>query len=365
MPFVIVETSQDKFTINGIEYFKNFLPHAVDGNLRIINAYDSDLQLAPFNAVDEYTVDGITYGNIADLQSALLPVLYTRNTLGGAGSAVWGSITGNIQSQTDLIDLLNQIAGSTIENYYGTLAEMISDLANQTQGRIQYVEDASPDATGYAYYEYLGTGNGNLTDYRRLSDDEADVVDSSLFWMQKTVQDIGPTFADITTTQSGTVRIENGGSGFVTKILFDNAYFNVLKYLRSNWDEFSFEMRVYNINLNNAFNLILDASESLEIDGNYVRVPLEKSTLVNSFFSIGDKIILFPPAVVGRKNIVEQLVATGGETTVSLGFPCKGVIVVKNRTVLMETIDYTFNSDSLTLGVALSSNDRLHIHKLY
>ena len=32
----------------------------------------------------EITLDGVVYGNVSDLQNALLPVIYTRASLGGA-----------------------------------------------------------------------------------------------------------------------------------------------------------------------------------------------------------------------------------------------------------------------------------------
>lgn len=71
------------------------------------------------------------------------------------------------------VDITN--AGS-IQNAYATLAAMYADQINQGSGSLQFVLDASDDpsiGSGYAYYEYLGTTVGDLTDYRLLSKEEA------------------------------------------------------------------------------------------------------------------------------------------------------------------------------------------------
>lgn len=72
---------------------------------------------------------------------------------------------------------LNAIGGSGggLENRYDTVALMIAEQGNQTDKGLQFVSDASGDSTitsGYAYYEYLGTTNGNLTDYRVVTKQE-------------------------------------------------------------------------------------------------------------------------------------------------------------------------------------------------
>lgn len=83
---VIVNISPQKFSLNGIPYFKNFTPHVIGGKLRIVNTYDSRLSLCEFNSPDNFTVDGVSYGDIQTLQNVLLPVLYSRNTLGNSTS---------------------------------------------------------------------------------------------------------------------------------------------------------------------------------------------------------------------------------------------------------------------------------------
>lgn len=78
---IILNISADKFSLNGIPYFKNFMPYVLAGKLKIVNIYDTKFQLTEFDSFNKYSVDGVVYTNLADLQNALLPVLYTRNTL--------------------------------------------------------------------------------------------------------------------------------------------------------------------------------------------------------------------------------------------------------------------------------------------
>lgn len=59
---------------------------------------------------------------------------------------------------------------STIENHYSTTTNMISDQLNQTSGTLHYVADASDvGINGPTYYEYLGTINGDITDYQEIT----------------------------------------------------------------------------------------------------------------------------------------------------------------------------------------------------
>lgn len=81
---VINNVDSQKFTFNGVEYFKNFTPVVVGNKIRVLNTYDSSIELtdAP-RLYSDFEVDGIVYVNVIDLQTALLPILYTRNSLVG------------------------------------------------------------------------------------------------------------------------------------------------------------------------------------------------------------------------------------------------------------------------------------------
>lgn len=78
----IVNIDSKKFSVNGIPYYKNFVPHVIGDSLRIINQYDSSFELVGYSKYSQFTVNGQTFLNVATLQDALLPVLFSRNTLG-------------------------------------------------------------------------------------------------------------------------------------------------------------------------------------------------------------------------------------------------------------------------------------------
>jgi hypothetical protein len=78
---VILTINSEKFSLNGIPYFKNFMPHVVAGMLKIVNVYDSKFELCELQKFSNYSVDGVVFSSLAVLQDALLPVIYTRNSL--------------------------------------------------------------------------------------------------------------------------------------------------------------------------------------------------------------------------------------------------------------------------------------------
>jgi hypothetical protein len=70
--------------------------------------------------------------------------------------------------------------GSGLSDNYDDIDELIADQANQELNGLYYVGDASDDPTvdsGWAVYRYLGTTDGDLGDYQKLSEQESlDVV---------------------------------------------------------------------------------------------------------------------------------------------------------------------------------------------
>jgi hypothetical protein len=75
---VINTVSSSRFSIDGIEYFKNFTPVARGNTIAIINAYDSRLDLSGAKQYDQYNVNSVVYATVELAQSALLPVLFSR-----------------------------------------------------------------------------------------------------------------------------------------------------------------------------------------------------------------------------------------------------------------------------------------------
>jgi len=68
------------FEFNGIRYFKNFTSVVAGSKLRILNVYDSKIELLALVNYDQIILNGDVYANVASLQSALLPVIYAVNT---------------------------------------------------------------------------------------------------------------------------------------------------------------------------------------------------------------------------------------------------------------------------------------------
>lgn len=125
---VINNIDDQKFSFNGVNYFKNFTPIRVGDKIYIANTYDSDIQLTDEPTLfGSFSVDGVVYTNVADLQNALLPVLFTRSTLSGGG----GDVTA--LKNLELVDLTN--GGSLAVPTAGsvtTLAEVTTFLNTQT-----------------------------------------------------------------------------------------------------------------------------------------------------------------------------------------------------------------------------------------
>lgn len=125
---IIINTvSTERFSVDGIEYFKNFTPVVAGDTLRLQNTYN-DIHLFNSTNYANITVDGVVYGSVALLQSALLPVVYTRNTLGGGGGA------------TQFIDLTDTPAA-----YLGNATKKA--VVNATETGLEFVDDTGGGGT--------------------------------------------------------------------------------------------------------------------------------------------------------------------------------------------------------------------------
>ena len=89
---VINTVSNERFSLNGIEYFKNFLSFVYGDNVGIYNAYDKTDQRVNLDLYSNFIVNGVVYESAALLQSALLGVIYTRDTLGAVNTVLKGSV---------------------------------------------------------------------------------------------------------------------------------------------------------------------------------------------------------------------------------------------------------------------------------
>jgi hypothetical protein len=82
---IILTISSTKFSLNGIQYFKNYISSVAGNQITIFNCYEREDIKLDWTDFGNVSVNGVVYTNVADLQIALLPVIYTRASLGGGG----------------------------------------------------------------------------------------------------------------------------------------------------------------------------------------------------------------------------------------------------------------------------------------
>jgi hypothetical protein len=84
----IINTASDsRFSVNGVQYLKNYIS-AVRGNrVEVFNCYERADVLLPLTHFAQVSLNGTVYGSAPLLQAALLDVIYSRHTLGLQGLA--------------------------------------------------------------------------------------------------------------------------------------------------------------------------------------------------------------------------------------------------------------------------------------
>lgn len=78
---IINDLNESRFTLNGVQYFKNYLTRVAGNNLSIYNAYNTCDVLVPFSPHERFQVNGSLFEAVEELQAALVGICYTRNTL--------------------------------------------------------------------------------------------------------------------------------------------------------------------------------------------------------------------------------------------------------------------------------------------
>jgi hypothetical protein len=140
---IISTISEMVFQINGINYLKNYISRPYGNKIEIFNCFERADILIPQTGYQDFTVNGATFTNVADLQAALLNVLFNRNSLSGlsfpdATAAtkgklqLAGDLSGNASAPTvpALASKLNievpaatgSVVSFTQDRIYGTLA---------------------------------------------------------------------------------------------------------------------------------------------------------------------------------------------------------------------------------------------------
>jgi hypothetical protein len=81
---IIINTvNSQRFSLDGIEYFKNFISKVFGNKIKIYNAYDSNDVLVDVEIYSNIQLNGVIYANATLLQQALLSVIYSRDSLNG------------------------------------------------------------------------------------------------------------------------------------------------------------------------------------------------------------------------------------------------------------------------------------------
>jgi len=125
--YYIINISDTRFSLDGIQYLKNYVSTVYGTRLEIFNCYERSDVLVEQANYDQFSVDGIVYTTAAQLQSALASVIYSRTTLGGG-----------VTFDQDNIDIVKTVAFALADNDAAILAK-INALPAYTIGEKQSV----------------------------------------------------------------------------------------------------------------------------------------------------------------------------------------------------------------------------------
>lgn len=176
-----------------------------------------------------------------------------------------------------LLEYLTANYNPLVQNTYLTITDMLADQSNQTSGRGQFVSDASLDPTvtsGSAFYEYLGTENSQLSDYRKLSEDEVDVLYSYEPFNKVIVSQIEETSPSTVQETKVAVQFEELN---ITNLVFNLAYSSFLENFVPVLSDHTINVKLFN--QTNGKTLIAEV-DSIVINSNYAKVSLKPGALV-------------------------------------------------------------------------------------
>nr|WP_322625002.1 hypothetical protein [uncultured Flavobacterium sp.] len=197
---VIRTVNTKRFSLNGIEYLKNYVTNVSGNYLEIFNCYDRhDVLLAPTH-YNQFVVNGAVYASAGQLQAALADILYIRTTLGAVAADI-------SQDNIDLVRIIRipTYSMSAILNAINTGDSFtISDTQSVWFSVTTTLRNGSvPRGTVYKY-KMKGRGKG---DYGSANGNNSPVVLTSA--NLELVYYSEPTFRSITDAAS-TVTIDLG-----------------------------------------------------------------------------------------------------------------------------------------------------------
>jgi lysophospholipase L1-like esterase len=227
---IIINTvNNERFSLNGIEYFKNFLSFVAGDKVAIYNAYDKSDQRIELATYSDFNLNGVVYGSASLLQAALINVIYTRDTLGAVNTVLQGSITpASVPTGTGVAFWVATQAG-TYTNFGGVVvsANSFAVISRDKLG----VFSISQTALNLTEYQKKVDGNkiNTWTAKAYLSGDQVNYLGKD--W----VSNAATVSTDIPNTSSlWTVRLtsyENKAGLVPVKNMFNKATITVDKYV--------------------------------------------------------------------------------------------------------------------------------------
>jgi hypothetical protein len=156
---IIINTvNSTRFSLNGIEYFKNYISEVAGSGITIYNAYDRKDVKVDFVNFAEIELNGTVYGNVGDLQSALLPVIYTRASLGdGSGFNLTVYETG--ETPIENIDEIEFDGATVTDDGGGKITVTITNDGGTPT--LKQVLDNNHDLVDGNNFQGTGAGDGN------------------------------------------------------------------------------------------------------------------------------------------------------------------------------------------------------------
>ena len=146
---VVQNISATRFSLNGIQYPKTFLPFVNGDKVRLINAYDSRLEIVTPSSLTDFTVNGSQLGSIELLQQALIPTVFSKSSAAGI------EISGDFSSITRV--------GNIITFTLADNSEVIIDLNNLDQSAELANHIADTDNPHGVTAADVGLGNADNT----------------------------------------------------------------------------------------------------------------------------------------------------------------------------------------------------------
>jgi hypothetical protein len=180
----IISVLQDDDWIKNVLFYDSTGDFPATGEVDILYVDKSDAAVYVWDGASTYiTKDGdVAWGNISGLLSDQTDL---QSALDGKANASHTHTESDITdldkyTQAEVDALIAAATSPGIKDNYGTIALLLADQGNQDTDFLFLVVDATGDATvdlGWALYQKLSTSTADISDYRKLSEEESlDVI---------------------------------------------------------------------------------------------------------------------------------------------------------------------------------------------